>query len=246
MLCFINVLCERKSNTGNLFDLNRLVNGRTCVCVRESSRCCSMIRLIGWHASKKKEIRVNEHNNNNNYYMNDNIWQPKRDKNPSNTTTTTKNCWQKMERHKIDGCTSTVSSLFLPHLCRNNHFSTLECMQNLQFLPLPHTHLTTHSRAFTYSFEIAHSHPPAWISCHSFLVIILMFLLTAMVKHFEYSAAHTCVEKCSHGGVPAFSPLVVTFFPCVHSTLGTFFGRWIGNRSYVFASSSPSPHSLTQ
>lgn len=119
-----------------------------------------MIRLMEWYARKKKEIRVNEHNNNNNYYMNDNIWQPKRDKNPATTQQQQqKNCWQKMENHKIDGCTSAVSSLYLPHLRRNNHFSTLECMQNLQFLPLPHT-AHTHISPHTHAHSLTHSKLP--------------------------------------------------------------------------------------
>lgn len=203
------------------------------MCVRVScSRWCCMIRLMEWHAEKK------EYELTNTTITTIIIWATtysnrEQIKNPA------KKCWQKMETHKIDGCTSTVSSLFLPHHCQNNHCSTLPCMQNLQFLPLPH--ISPHTHAHPLAHSKLHTHPLASVPCHSFLVIILMFLLTAMVKHFEYSAA--CVERCLHG-VPAFSPFVFTFFVCVHSALGTFFGHRIGYRSYVFASSSRTPHSL--
>lgn len=60
-----------------------------------------------------------------------------------------------------------------------------------------------------------------------------------------FSSTHMCGEMLARRR-PGIFTACVTFFSYVYSTLGTFFGRWIGNRSYVFASSSPSPHSLTQ
>lgn len=131
-----------------------------------------------------------------------------------------------MENHEIDGCTSTVSSLFLPLLCRQQplfHPGNVCKIYSFFLCHIsPHTraHSLTHSKLHTHTLSIA-------ISCHSSLVIILMFLLTAMVKHFEYSAA--CVWR--RPGI--FTACCYAFFSCVCiQLLGRFFGA-MNRQSFV-------------
>lgn len=150
-----------------------------------------------------------------------------------------------MEKYKIDGCTSTMSSLFLISLSLPkqplNHPGMYAKFTVSSFA----THLTTHSRVHTHSFEIAHSPPTSFNLMPQFFGYYFNVFAHRNGETFWIfsSSSSMCVE-CSHG-VPVFSPFVVIFFCVCIQLLGVFFWRWIGNRSYVFVSSFRSPHSLS-
>lgn len=166
-----------------------------------------------------------------------------------------------MQKHKIDGCTSTMSSLFLvpsrpPPSPSISLLKPWNVCKIYSFFLCHTAHISPHTHAHSLAHSKLHTHPHFNLMPQFFGYYFNVFAHRNGETFWIFSSSMCvemlCMSKCSHG-VPVFLPFVCySIFcecvcVCVDSTLGTFFGDESAIvRTYLFPHSAHRIHSLTQ